>query len=305
MRPIARIKAEYNRLVENVWLLYNTLYWRFFGPNNFIVVEGWLKQRGSKIAHRNLGDELNYYLLTGLTGKRVIAHKNFYHGRITNYQVIGSVVEDCNDKSEIWGAGAFQKVAKPLPFRPKKVYAVRGPLTRDFLIQNSVDCPAVYGDPALLLPLIYSPKQGTHIRVGIIPHFNDLNSPIVDELKRVYQDCVIIKLRNYDDWTEVIDTIANCDVILSSSLHGLIIADAYKIPNVWVKFSERTFEGSFKYLDYFGGVGRKEKDPVDLNKEGWIEGIEDALSNYKAADFDENALLASCPFEIIVKNKNS
>lgn len=300
MKPFARLKAEYNRFIGNMELLYNTIYWRFYGPDNFIVVEGWLKQHGSKISHRNLGDELNYYLLTKLTGKRVIAHKNFFHGRISNYQVIGSVVEECNELSEIWGAGAFQKIERPLLCKPNKVHAVRGPLTRDFLIQNGVDCPAVYGDPALLLPLMYTPKQVAHKRLGIIPHFNDFNSPIIDVLRREYQDCVVIKLRDYDEWTDVIDSIANCDVILSSSLHGLIIADSYKVPNVWVKFSERTFEGAFKYLDYFGGVGRLDKSPIDLNKDNWQEEIKNALSKYNTIDFDERALIEACPFKIIV-----
>ena len=302
MNITKRLKSYWKRfVVNNIRQLYNTIYWLLLGSNNFIVVEGWLKQIGSKIVHRNLGDELNFYLLIELTGKRVIGHKEFFHRKITNYLVIGSVVEDCNEKSIIWGAGAFQKTTKSLSTKPEAVQAVRGPLTRRYLLENGVDCPPVYGDPALLLPLIYTPKECTKVKVGIIPHFNDLYSPHIKTIEETYKNCRLINLRNYNEWTDVIDTIANCDVILSSSLHGMIIADAYKIPNVWVKFSKRTYEGSFKYLDYFGGVGRKETTPVDLNKEEWQKGIEDALSSYKAIVFDKKALLESCPFDTVIK----
>lgn len=288
-----RLKIFFSKLKNTVWFYCH-------GTGNFIIVKGWIRQNCSIIDNRNLGDELNYYLIQSLSGKRVIAYDSFFHGNRKNYAIIGSVVELCNNKTIIWGSGAFQKEIGALPTKPLKVYAVRGPLTRNYLICNGVECPSVYGDPALLLPLIYKPKQNKHHRIGIIPHFNDLSSPIIDELIRVYQDCVIIKLRNYVEWTEVIDTIANCDAVLSSSLHGLIIADAYKRPNVWVKFSERTFEGEFKYLDYFGGVGRLNKKPIDLNKDNWQEEIENALSKYNTIDFNEKVLLEACPFEIVV-----
>ena len=298
------INGAWIRVIAFVFKLKNTIWFYYHGTGNFIIIKGWIRQNCSKIDNRNLGDELNYYLMQSLTGKRVISYDSFFHGGRKNYEVIGSVVELCNKNTIIWGSGAFQKEVKPLPTRPLKVYAVRGPLTRDYLISNGVECPSVYGDPALLLPLIYMPKRKKLHHIGVIPHFNDLNSSIIDELKRVYKDCVIIKFRNYDEWTDVIDTIASCDVILSSSLHGLILADAYKIPNVWVKFSERTFEGSFKYLDYFGGVGRRETKPIYLKNDSWQSKIESILSNYKPISFDKDALLDACPLEIVINHKN-
>lgn len=300
MKLKSKIHSAGIRFKAFIFKLKNTMWFYCQGARNFIIVKGWIMQNCSKIDNRNLGDDLNYYLLQSLTGKRVISYDSFFHGNRINYSVIGSVIELCNNKTIIWGSGAFQKENSSLPFKPVKALAVRGPLTREYLIKNRVDCPPIYGDPALLLPIIYKPNQRKHNKIGLIPHFNDLNNPIIETIKSAYPDCVIIKLRNYKNWTDVIDSIANCDAILSSSLHGLIIADSYQVPNVWVKFSERTFEGAFKYLDYFGGVGRLDKTPIDLNKDNWQEEIENALSNYNTIDFDERTLLEACPFEIVM-----
>lgn len=57
----------------------------------------------------------------------------------------------------MWGAGVIDD-AKELPAHPKKVLAVRGPLSRKYLLDRGIECPAVYGDPALLVPKVYHPS---------------------------------------------------------------------------------------------------------------------------------------------------
>ena len=51
---------------------------------------------------------------------------------------------------------------------PQKVLAVRGPLSRNYLLENGVDCPDVYGDPALLFPKYYKPHIYKKYKLGII-----------------------------------------------------------------------------------------------------------------------------------------
>ena len=57
-------------------------------------------------------------------------------------------------------------------------------------------------------------------------------------------------------WTKVVDYICSCKIILSSSLHGLIISDAYKIPNIWLNEYSLN-EGTFKFKDYFQSQNRE------------------------------------------------
>ncbi len=54
--------------------------------------------------------------------------------------------------------------------------AVRGPLTRQFLMDMGIDCPKIYGDPALLLPKLFpefKKSENPTKEYIIIPHHSD------------------------------------------------------------------------------------------------------------------------------------
>jgi hypothetical protein len=51
---------------------------------------------------------------------------------------------------------------------------------------------------------------------------------------------------------------------LTTSLHGIITADALGIPNHWLRVSENVFGGDWKFLDYFSAVGRTTLAPLTL-----------------------------------------
>lgn len=183
--------------------------------------------------------------------------------------------------------------------KPKQVLAVRGPLPRKILLANNIPCPNVYGDSALLLPLIYNPNITKKYKIGIIPHYIERDLEVVTKLREEKRnDIVFIKMRGYDDWHNVIDLILSCDCIISSSLHGLIISDAYGIPNVWAQFSDNIIGGEFRYKDYFGGVGRSYIPPIDYKNSIDLSLVNDVISSYKKFYFNGKKLLKNFPFAI-------
>ena len=73
--------------------------------------------------------------------------------------------------------------------------------------------------------------------------------------------------------------LASCECIISSSLHGLIIADSYCVPNKRVILTNRVSGDGFKFHDYYSSFGLTDK-PIDLNIVSRIE-PNAIIDNYK------------------------
>lgn len=266
----------------------------------YIVVNAWTDIYTSGPRNQNLGDDLNYYLLKELTGKEIVNQYNLYQKFHVNYCCVGSILDSSlvNENSVVWGAGALLGEC-PIKMKPRKVCAVRGPLTRHYLQSQNIECPSVFGDPALLLPIVYQPVGKKKYKVGVIPHYSDLRT---DKLRLFLSQCgegmQVIKLRGYGNWKKVIDEINECDFIVSSSLHGIIISDAYNIPNVWVEFSDHVLGNGFKFRDYFLSVGRRVSGPVAINESSNLDDLLAIGEQWSPIQFDKSSLIHSCPFAI-------
>ena len=112
------------------------------------------------------------------------------------------------------------------------------------------------GDPALILPDLYQPKsyEEKKFKLGIVPHYidqTDFVSRFDPQGEKSYTvlNIAINKVERF------IDRIIECEFIISSSLHGVIIAQAYNIPAVWVEFSDKVIGSGFKFFDFFQSVG--------------------------------------------------
>lgn len=281
----------------------NTIRYCCAERNNCIVVFSWMNMYGKEPEHRNLGDELNAYLIGELTGKEVFNYANMLPLGITNYSCIGSILEWLpNREKVIWGTGAMYGV-EALRHVPLRVCAVRGPLTRQYLLEQGIKCPEIYGDPALLLPLIYKSAhaQKKKYKIGFIPHICDLKDPLVEGLVQQADESetVVIKMGCYADWHDVIDEINSCEFIISSSLHGLILSDAYGIPNVWVEFSDKVAGKGFKFRDYFASVGKEsEVAPIRITAQTKLKELLSHKDEWRPIKIDLARLLDACPFEI-------
>lgn len=263
-----------------------------------LVLRAYVDFRNGTLRTSNWGDDLNFYLIELISHKHIVFKNKSIVGKLykNNYACIGSIVEWLIDKKSIvWGAGACG--ASRMNVLPQKVLAVRGPMTRDFLLNNGVDCPPIYGDPALLLPRFYKPKTKRVYRMGIIPHVVDSRNKFVKLFKEANPDVQVVDLAHYDCWTDVIDQIVQCDFVISSSLHGLIVSDAYQVPNVWVKFSDKLGGDDFKFKDYFKSVGRNTSAVYRIERPLDFYTLQTLAKEWRPIQIDLEPLWKACPFK--------
>lgn len=263
-----------------------------------IVISSWMFPIKLSYPNNNFGDDINRPLIKALTGRSCVVRDFTLFKHVENLLCIGSIIEGYSDSDSIvWGSGALYGT-DAMTVKPKKVYAVRGPLTRTYLLKQGIECPEVYGDPALLFPLIYTSKAEKKYKLGIIPHYSDYDLPHVKQFREEHPEILFIQFRGYKSWQSVIDQICSCESIASSSLHGLILSDAYQIPNVFIRLTDHRLGGDFKYLDYFGGVNRNYTEPLPFTCIFDLDAIEQTLINYKPICFDAKPLLKAFPYNL-------
>lgn len=191
----------------------------------------------------NFGDMLTPYILD---------HFNISYEHISNPQgadllCIGSIARRAENGTVVLGSGIMGIDNEEL--NPSANWRfVRGRYTRDKLIECGGNCPKIYGDAALLLPLLCAESKKEH-KVGIVPHFVDY-----DLVKEKFPDYYIIDVISSNP-LGVAKKITKCKSIISSSLHGIIAAQAYGIPAAWVNFSNNIKGNGIKFYDHFSSVG--------------------------------------------------
>ncbi|MDE5561722.1 MAG: polysaccharide pyruvyl transferase family protein [Bacteroidaceae bacterium] len=286
LRIVQRVKFEIN-------VLRNELYGDCVPINSY----AWMNYDGT-IDHSNWGDDINWYFLKEVVDGHLIP---YVHSSLTryfnraNYIVIGSTIDLIADKNSIiWGAGIIDSKIQSLP-KFREIRAVRGPLTRNKLLSMGYECPKVYGDPALLIPMWYNPSIEKKYRLGFIPHFHDLEMVRWQQEKE--PEVKLIDVRNYKHWHDFIDEILSCEFIASSSLHGLIMAYAYNVPNVWIDFNGTEIRDSFKYKDFFASIG-KDETPIHLNSIKEKEKIYNGLQKWQRGEIDLMPLINAAPFKL-------
>ncbi len=165
-----------------------------------------------------------------------------FRGRLLT---VGSVLHFATAGDVVWGSGLNGKVATELP-AVLDVRALRGPFTRCAVLAAGLDAPAVHGDPALLAAELWPelrPASGG-------PDRGPIAVPNLHEIERFDE---AVRVSPIGDPFEVMREIAGAEFVTGSSLHGVILADAFGIPSRPVR-SE--VEHPFKYVDYYASTGR-------------------------------------------------
>jgi pyruvyltransferase len=170
---------------------------------------------------------------------------------------IGSIIGWSSGSRLVWGSGILfynEKVSNG------QFLAVRGQYTQRRLRSLGYEVPDVLGDPALLLPLVYHPVIKKQYKLGIIPHHTH-----TENLSHLASGDDVLVIDLLDDIEVITRKILSCDHIISTSLHGLIVAHAYGVPALWHEYKEVQWHGSdVKFFDYFSSVGIEEYVPLQM-----------------------------------------
>jgi len=190
----------------------------------------------------NMGDVITPHILNGFN----IAHEWAERGE-ADYFSTGSIIRFAGPGQKVIGSGIMWSTEAPNP--AAEYLAVRGPLTRAAVLDSGGDCPEVYGDPALLLPDFYRPVLKKQYRRLFVPHYTDRVVLTSRHPKMPWADPIRANPLH------VVRDILRARTVLSSSLHGLVVAHAYGIPAAWVRLSDNLSGDDIKFYDYAASVG--------------------------------------------------
>lgn len=164
---------------------------------------------------------------------------------------IGSVLEHIPPLWDgyVLGSGKLMENSRlHLHTKTAKILAIRGPLSA-----RGVPGTFAIGDPGILA----SELVGTQEKIwdlGIVPHWqdNELVSRFKDLVKPPFTSKVIDPR---DEPLTILRQIGACRRIVTSSLHGMIVADSFNIPRrVEICKAMARDGGDFKFRDYSASI---------------------------------------------------
>lgn len=217
-------------------------------------------------AEPNFGDALSPIVVEFVSGRRVrwASHEK------ADLVALGSILQGVRKVHQapradgsrpfIWGSGIMFPVGGDF-VKNVQIRILRGPLTA-----SAIGVAARrFGDPGLLAreALDFGDiERGDYI--AIVPHRNLVDSPLLAEVLKAEPALRLVDPRG--EVREVCRAIAGAAHVISSSLHGLIVADSFGIPNTWL--DPRGIHGAahFKFYDYATGVERPLAPPVMLDE---------------------------------------
>lgn len=212
----------------------------------------------------NFGDWSGPHIVRALTGKQPVQGNRPGSGTRVLYSV-GSILGWIKRNNvDVWGSGLMRPLTEDeLAERRKltgvKIHAVRGSLTKGTL-ENDLgwQVPDVFGDPALLLPDVVSPAAWDGGRVAFVPHN-------VHRSKYGATNAAVDVIDARRDAKDVARSISAASAVVSSSLHGIIVAQAYGVPWVWLNVVDhQLFGATFKFEDFFTCLDRNQVSRHDV-----------------------------------------
>ncbi len=230
-------------------------------------------------------------------------------GSILDKLITNSNVSELNKKMQtesnmnkpfhIWGTGLMHQYEniEQNTVRPLIIHALRGEKTRKRLSEIlGSDISCILADPGLLSPLLVKSSEKKWC-IGIVPHYVDKDEEIFKKMLEYYPNSKIIDVQ--DETKHVLKELSMCKYIISTSLHGLIIADSYGIPNCWCEISDKILGNRFKFHDYFSSFGT-DREFFDLRNGNFPKIDKDFKCNFKSINqvYEKQKELIECfPFK--------
>ena len=210
-----------------------------------VVLEQWK-------GRENVGDHISSVIFDWILKEKHLAAEN---GRDAHLFAVGSILGMSRADGVVWGSGVIsvnriRNIIKRQPYIKYDIRALRGPITREACAAAGYACSDVpLGDPAILIPLIVEKTDiEKRYKYCLINHYvNEASTEINDS------ESITISAGT-NDYRRFIQTLCESELVISSSLHGIIIAEAYQIPAIWLL--QNMENKALKYYDYYYSTNR-------------------------------------------------
>lgn len=233
----------------------------------------------------NFGDAMSPLIVEKLSGQKtrpssmwkadmMAVGSVFYHGGYligdwagdNKFRYIKTITHICHSRItrpiDVWGSGflRYPHIKRPYIKRRVNFHALRGEITKNILRDIGVlsDSAVVLGDPGVLFARLWGITSSPRYDIGIVPHTKDrvLGEQICSKYTSLGLMVKFIDVSKRPE--EVVKDISLCHRIMSSSLHGLIVADSLAIKNLHMELStlgypQEDFE--LKFRDYYSAFG--------------------------------------------------
>lgn len=224
----------------------------------------WSRGSRHEEGERNAGDWFSPLICARLSNRPV----EFAPPRDCDLVAAGSLLRRLNKshrlhrlgirrRLNIWGTGSLR--AEDRLRGPHALHALRG---RRTLAQcDQAPSQIALGDPGILADLFVEKAAAPRKGVGVIPHMKDRGHPEVAAFLETHREAQLLDITTPP--VALLEQIAGCERIVSSSLHGLIFADALGVPNQWFVASNELTGGRHKFDDYYS-IFDISPDPIRL-----------------------------------------
>lgn len=243
----------------------------------------------------NMGDILNRDIIKKCFGYDAVRH-TYLTGKVSgigsglgNYTLEGAAWKKLLKKisaiffpkAYIWGTGfiCYKERDEKLYKRNAQFCSVRGMLSKkriEKITGKELDIPM--GDAGILASYLLDEIPEKKYDVGIIAHCKEQDDPAFKKLLKRFPNSVNIDVIKSTP-LEVTTLIAQCRTVISSSLHGLIIADSLGVPNRHIVVTDKLLGDGFKFDDYYSAYGL-EHEFTDMYKSD-ISSLDEVIDNYK------------------------